>query len=174
MLDRLNICCTGSISIISIPQLILTIRLAYRTRVSVFLSKGAEKLITAQTFRALTDCHVYTEVSEANRNISKWRDSPTLIAPATASAIGAMAAGLTSHVAAAIAMDCRSKTLVAPAMHKNMWDNPSTQRSVVSIIAGGCILIGPEPGREVSDLSMSPSSLASVDTIIKSLLIHLT
>ncbi|MEY9772083.1 phosphopantothenoylcysteine synthetase/decarboxylase, partial [Sinorhizobium fredii] len=127
MLKELNICCTGSISIISIPHLILTLRLAYGTRVSVFLSDGARKLITEHAFKALTGCTVYTEIAEANQCIDRWKNAPTLIAPATANTIGAIAGGLPNHLAALIVMAATSKIFVAPAMHKNMWENPATQ-----------------------------------------------
>ncbi|MEY9772181.1 hypothetical protein ABIA14_004522, partial [Sinorhizobium fredii] len=45
--------------------------------------------------------------------------------------------------------------------------------AVKSIADYGCILIQPQSGREVADLSESNSSLASIDAIIESLLVNL-
>lgn len=173
MIPALNLCCTGSIGIISIPNLILTMRLGFQTNIRVFLTAGAKQFVTEQLFTTLTSNAVYTAVDRLECEAVGHMSSPTLIAPASANAIAAMAIGLPSHMAANLAMSSMGTVFVAPAMNKAMWEKPVTRRSLDTLREFGYIIIEPETGREISDLSISHSALASVDTIIKTLIANL-
>ncbi|RVE88358.1 flavoprotein [Sinorhizobium meliloti] len=171
-IPNLNLCCTGSVSIVSIPSLVLSLRIAYGTKINVFLTLSARKFITEFTFQALAGTRVFIEGEDAELPL-ELLSVPTLIAPATANSIAAMGVGKVSHFAASLSMQTRNKVFIAPAMHTTMWEQNSIRRALASLRQYGYIIIEPGPGREISDLSASESSLASVDSIIKSLLTHL-
>lgn len=171
MIPDLKICCCGSIAIISVPNLILTLRLAYRTMITVALTDSARRFITEHTFAALTGRKVILEQG-AGADV-QTNDAPVLIAPATANALSAIANGLPTHLAANLAMTSRGRVFIAPAMNVQMWEHPAIQRSVQRCHSYGHVLIMPEKGVEISDMTNSPSSLASIDSIVKSLVVNL-
>jgi len=45
-----------------------------------------------------------------------------------------------------LARDC--PLLVAPAMNKQMWENPATQRNVTQLMADGITIFGPASGEQ--------------------------
>jgi phosphopantothenoylcysteine decarboxylase/phosphopantothenate--cysteine ligase len=171
MIPELKICCCGSIAIISVPNLILTLRLAYRTKITVVLTDSARRFITEHTFAALTGSQVI--VDQGNGTDTQANDAPVLIAPATANALSAIASGLPTHPAANLAMSSTRRVFIAPAMNNQMWEHPATQRSVHRCHSYGHVVIMPEKGVEISDMTNSPSSLASIDSIVKSLIVNL-
>lgn len=171
MIPELKICCCGSISIISVPNLILTLRLAYRTKISVVLTASARRFITEHTFTALTgNLAIFDEGTGTSTEAS---DAPILIAPATANALSAIATGLPTHPAANLAMTSKNRVFIAPAMNVQMWEHPAIQRSVQRCQSYGHLFIMPEKGLEISDMTSSASSLASIDSIVKTLIVNL-
>jgi phosphopantothenoylcysteine synthetase/decarboxylase len=66
-----------------------------------------------------------------------------LIAPATANALAALAAGLVQDTVTAIACASRAPILLAPAMDAGMWTNPATQRNVATLRDFGYMIVEP-------------------------------
>ena len=71
-----------------------------------------------------------------------------LIAPATANTLAKLALGLADDALSciALALEPRSKVLIAPAMNGKMWLHPATQGHVATLKARGAGFIGPEAG----------------------------
>ncbi|MDD2702010.1 MAG: bifunctional phosphopantothenoylcysteine decarboxylase/phosphopantothenate--cysteine ligase CoaBC, partial [Sideroxydans sp.] len=69
-----------------------------------------------------------------------------VIAPATADFIGKLALGLADDLLSTLCMARDCPLLVAPAMNKQMWSNPATQRNVQRLAADGVTLLGPVSG----------------------------
>jgi phosphopantothenoylcysteine synthetase/decarboxylase len=168
MLERLIVGCSGSIAIIAIPHLILTLRLAYQTKIVVLLSANARRFITEHAFEALTGQTVALAPEVVGDLISA--KVPLLIAPATANTISQLAVGNTQAPIVAAALSARGNILFAPAMNEHMWANPSVQQSIVVLQERGMKMIPPEPGIEVEGFARSRSSMASIDTIIARLI----
>ena len=90
-----------------------------------------------------------------------------VIAPATADFLARLAAGRGDDVLTAIAMMTRSPIVIAPAMHTEMWQSPSTVANVEVLRSRGMLVINPAAGRltgpdsGVGRLS-APESLADV------------
>ena len=171
MLPQLRVCCTGSIGIIAIPQLLLTLRLAYRTDITCILTPSARRFITEHTFTAITGRNVTTELTE--HDLLSQSDIPLLIAPASAGALAAMALGRADHLAARLVMSSTSPVFICPAMNAVMWDKPPITRAISSLRDCGYFIIGPGEGVEVETLSPSKSSLADADTIVRTLIAEL-
>ncbi len=125
--------------------------------VQVVMSEAAEHFITAVTLQALSNRTVYTsqwDAREANNmahiNLSRDADA-ILVAPASADFMAKLAQGrgddLLSLMCLARPM-VRCPLLVAPAMNREMWAHPATQRNAAQLRADGTQLLGPDVGAQ--------------------------
>lgn len=171
MLESLRLCCTGSIGIVGIPDLIIALRLAYRTRITCYLTPAARRFITEEAFNALTGSRARTFYEEHDE--PELIDVPLLVAPASANTLVAMALGHADHLAAKLSMISRGPVFICPAMNVEMWNKPSTIRAVESLRDFGYTIIGPATGIEIESFTPSTSSLASASMIISALLAEL-
>jgi phosphopantothenoylcysteine decarboxylase / phosphopantothenate---cysteine ligase len=123
--------------------------------VQVVMTEGAEHFITAATMQALSNRAVFTsqwdtrpDNAMAHINLTREADA-VIVAPATADFIAKLAQGraddLLSLLCVARPID-RCPLLVAPAMNREMWAYPATQRNVAQIVADGAALLGPAAG----------------------------
>ena len=114
--------------------------------VQVVMTDAAEHFMTAVTMQALSGRAVYTsqwDAREANNmahiNLSREADA-ILVAPASADFLAKLLHGraddLLSLMCLARPID-KVPLLVAPAMNREMWANPATQRNVAQLQADG-------------------------------------
>ncbi len=105
------------------------------------LTPGAERFVTAETFRALArrppGDDVYLHLTRADL---------LLVAPCTANTLAKLAHGLADNVLTEAALAHRGPTLVAPAMNPRMWAHPATRANAETLRARGVVLIGPDEG----------------------------
>src|SRR3982751_6369579 len=105
------------------------------------LTPGAERFVTAETFRALARRppaeDVYLHLTRADL---------LLVAPCTANTLAKLAHGLADTVLTEAALAHRGPVLVAPAMNPRMWSHPATQANAALVRERGVELIGPEEG----------------------------
>src|SRR5213082_2654042 len=105
------------------------------------VTSGAERFVTAETFRALArrpaSDDVYLHLARADL---------LLVAPCTANTLAKLAHGLADNVLTEAALAHRGPVLVAPAMNARMWSHPATQANVALLREIGVELIGPEEG----------------------------
>jgi phosphopantothenoylcysteine decarboxylase/phosphopantothenate--cysteine ligase len=123
--------------------------------VQVMMTEAAEQFITAVTMQALSGRPVYTsqwdarpDNNMAHINLSREADV-MLVAPASADAIAALAQGRADDLVSLTALARRiheCPLLVVPAMNREMWAHPATQRNVAQITADGATVIGPANG----------------------------
>ncbi|MFN3305238.1 MAG: bifunctional phosphopantothenoylcysteine decarboxylase/phosphopantothenate--cysteine ligase CoaBC [Roseateles sp.] len=123
--------------------------------VQVMMTAAAEAFITPVTMQALSGRPVYTsqwDARQANNmahiNLSREADV-MLVAPASADAIAALAQGRADDLVSLTALARRIDAcplLVVPAMNREMWAHPATQRNIAQIQADGARLIGPASG----------------------------
>ena len=123
--------------------------------VQVMMTEAAEQFITAVTMQALSGRPVYTSQWDARpdnnmAHIQLSREADVmLLAPASADAIAALAQGRADELVGLTALARRiheCPLLVVPAMNREMWAHPATQRNVAQIRADGASLIGPASG----------------------------
>ncbi|MBV8123056.1 MAG: bifunctional phosphopantothenoylcysteine decarboxylase/phosphopantothenate--cysteine ligase CoaBC [Burkholderiaceae bacterium] len=123
--------------------------------VQVVMTEAAQAFITPVTMQALSNRPVYTSQWDAREdnnmahiNLSREADL-MLIAPASADFIAKLAQGradeLLSLTALARPLD-RCPLAVAPAMNREMWAHPATQRNVAQLRADGALVFGPDHG----------------------------
>lgn len=119
--------------------------------VQVVMTSAAEQFITAVTLQALSGRPVYTsqwDGREANNmahiNLSREADT-ILIAPCSADFMAKLLHGraddLLSLMCLARPID-KVPLLLAPAMNREMWAHPATQRNMVQLSADGATILG--------------------------------
>ena len=123
--------------------------------VQVVMTEAAEHFITPVTMQALSQRAVFTNQwdarapnSMAHINLTREADA-VVIAPASADFIAKLVQGraddLLSLMCLARPLE-RCPLLVAPAMNREMWAHPATQRNLAQLRADGATVLGPGVG----------------------------
>ena len=123
--------------------------------VQVVMTEAACQFITPVTMQALSGLPVVLSQWDprepnnmAHINLSREADA-ILVAPASADFIAKLVAGradeLLSLLCLARPID-RCPLLLAPAMNREMWAHPATQRNAAQVVADGARLLGPGNG----------------------------
>jgi phosphopantothenoylcysteine decarboxylase/phosphopantothenate--cysteine ligase len=145
---------TGGIACYKAAELTRLLHKAGAT-VQVVMTQAAERFIGAVTMQALSNRPVVTDQWDAREpnnmaHINLTRDADAvLVAPASADFIAKLARGQADDL---LSLAClarpiaRCPLLVAPAMNREMWAHPATQRNVAQIAADGATLLGPDRG----------------------------
>ena len=123
------------------------------TTVDVVMTEAATHFVSAVTFQALSGRPVWTRLwSDENRSmahidLTRGADA-VLVAPATADFLARLAHGMADDLLTTLcqARDC--PLLVAPAMNRQMWEQPATQRNVAQLAADGVAVLGPAAGEQ--------------------------
>ena len=119
--------------------------------VQVVMTEAAEQFITPVTMQALSGRTVYTSQWDAREpnnmphiNLSREADA-IVLAPCSADFIARLVQGraddLLSLMCLARPMD-RVPLLIAPAMNREMWAHPATQRNLMQVVADGATVLG--------------------------------
>ncbi|MFZ2990937.1 flavoprotein, partial [Ideonella sp.] len=118
--------------------------------VQVVMTEAAEAFITPVTMQALSGRPVWTSQWDARApnnmahiNLSREADA-ILIAPASADFIARLVQGRADELLSLMCLArpaARVPLLVAPAMNREMWEHPATQRNVAQLQADGAVLL---------------------------------
>ena len=118
----------------------------------VAMTEAATRFVTPVTMQALSGQAVWTDLWDprvpdnmAHIELSRDRDL-ILIAPATADFMAKLAHGLADDLLSTLALARRCPLMLAPAMNVEMWDNPATQRNVLTLRDDGIAFAGPAAG----------------------------
>jgi phosphopantothenoylcysteine decarboxylase/phosphopantothenate--cysteine ligase len=105
------------------------------------VTPGAERFVTAETFRALA-----RRPAGDDPYLHLTRADLMVVAPATANTIAKLAHGLADNLLTESALAHRGPLVVAPAMNVRMWEHPATQANVALLRDRGVEIVGPEEG----------------------------
>ncbi|MCC6608559.1 MAG: bifunctional phosphopantothenoylcysteine decarboxylase/phosphopantothenate--cysteine ligase CoaBC [Burkholderiales bacterium] len=118
----------------------------------VVMTDSACRFITPVTLQALSGNTVYTDMWDpavpnnmAHIELSRDRDV-IVVAPATADFISKLAHGLADDLLSALCLARECALAIAPAMNRQMWDHPATQRNAATLRADGVTILGPVAG----------------------------
>ncbi|MGH6648565.1 bifunctional phosphopantothenoylcysteine decarboxylase/phosphopantothenate--cysteine ligase CoaBC [Aquabacterium sp.] len=145
---------TGGIACYKSAELVRLLVKAGAT-VQVVMTEAAQAFITPVTMQALSGRAVATSQWDAREpnnmahiNLSREADA-ILVAPASADFMAKLVLGradeLLSLMCLARPRD-RCPLLLAPAMNREMWSHPATQRNARTLRDDGTILLGPDSG----------------------------
>ncbi|MDR2186929.1 MAG: bifunctional phosphopantothenoylcysteine decarboxylase/phosphopantothenate--cysteine ligase CoaBC [Azonexus sp.] len=144
---------TGGIAAYKAAEL-LRLLVKAGAEVRVAMTEGATHFVTATTFQALSGQPVFSDqwdarMANAMAHIDLSREADLLIvAPASADFLARVANGLADSLLTTMTLARACPLLVAPAMNRQMWENPATRRNVARLQADGIGLIGPACGEQ--------------------------
>jgi len=123
--------------------------------VQVVMTEAAERFITPVTMQALSGRAVVTsqwDLREPNAmahiNLTREADA-VLVAPASADFMARLVHGRADEILSLLCLARpigRCPLLLAPAMNREMWAHPATQRNAAQLRADGAVLLGPAAG----------------------------
>lgn len=121
--------------------------------IDVVMTQAATQFITPVTMQALSGRPVFVDAWDnrvpnnmAHINLSRGADA-IVIAPASTDFIAKLAHGMADDLLSTL---CVAKgpcpLLVAPAMNREMWLAPATQRNIQQLKQDGVVILGPDEG----------------------------
>ena len=122
--------------------------------VRVVMTESGAEFISPVTFQALSGNPVHTSMWDQSipngmPHIELSRDCDLImVAPATADFIAKLTAGRADDLLSTLCLARECALMVAPAMNRQMWENPSTQRNIKTLLTDGVQLIGPDSGEQ--------------------------
>ncbi|MDO9237589.1 MAG: bifunctional phosphopantothenoylcysteine decarboxylase/phosphopantothenate--cysteine ligase CoaBC [Aquabacterium sp.] len=123
--------------------------------VQVVMTEAAQAFITPVTMQALSGLPVVTSQWDAREpnnmahiNLSREADA-IVVAPASADFMAKLVQGRADDVLSLLCLArprAACPLLVAPAMNREMWSHPATQRNVTALEQDGAMILGPGVG----------------------------
>lgn len=150
---RIALGVTGGIAAYKTAELVrLLIKEGASVRVA--MTEAATRFVGPTTFQALSGNRVLTALWDegtdngmAHIEFSRQSDL-LLIAPATANFLAKLANGLADDLLSSLTLARNCPLLVAPAMNREMWSKPATQRNVATLRGDGVTILGPAAGEQ--------------------------
>ena len=144
---------TGGIAAYKAAELVRLLKKNGADVRAVMTDSGAQ-FVSPVTLQALSGNPVHTSMWDQSiaygmPHIELSRDCDLiLVAPATADFIAKLAAGRADDLLSTLCLARDCVLMIAPAMNRQMWENPSTQRNIKTLLADGVHLVGPESGEQ--------------------------
>jgi phosphopantothenoylcysteine decarboxylase/phosphopantothenate--cysteine ligase len=142
---------TGGIAAYKAAELVR--RLAdHGIEVEVVMTEAACGFVTPATFQALSGRPVYTSLWDARAPdgmahiaLARGKDA-VVVAPASADFMAKLAHGLADDLLSTLCLARDCPLMLAPAMNRQMWEHPATQRNAAQLERDGVLLLGPDSG----------------------------
>jgi phosphopantothenoylcysteine decarboxylase / phosphopantothenate---cysteine ligase len=120
----------------------------------VVMTQAATHFIGTATLQALSGKPVFLDLWDdrldtgmAHIEFSRDADA-VLVAPASADFLAKLAQGRADDLLSTLCLANTCPLLVAPAMNRQMWEHPATQRNVAQLKRDGVTLLGPAEGEQ--------------------------
>lgn len=144
---------TGGIAAYKAAELV---RLLVKTNINVqvVMTEAATQFITPLTMQALSGNPVFvgmwdSSIDNGMPHIELSRNADAiLIAPASAEFVAKLLHGRADDLLSTLCLARDCPLLVAPAMNKQMWENPATQRNFAQLKADNISVFGPGNGAQ--------------------------
>lgn len=120
--------------------------------VQVVMTEAASHFITPVTMQALSGKRVFTDMWDASipngmPHIELSREADAiLVAPASADFLAKLVHGRADDLLSTLCLARECPLMVAPAMNRQMWENPATQRNIRQLQQDGVLVLGPGSG----------------------------
>ncbi len=141
--------------------------------VKAVMTAAAVDFLGPATLAGLTGHPVTTsligdrESVSPHTDLARWADA-IVVAPATTATLARLAHGLSEDPVSATVTAAAVPVVVAPAMHTEMWEQPSTQRNVRTLVDDGVIVVGPAMG-ELAGGDVGTGRMEEPDVIMSAL-----
>lgn len=139
--------------------------------VDVVLTEAAGRFVGAATFQALSGHPVFTSLwderfANGMAHIDLTRNADVvLVAPATADFMAKLAHGFADDLLSTLCLARDCPLLLAPAMNRQMWENPATARNVAQLAADGVAVLGPAEGEQACGETGAGRMLEAADIL---------
>lgn len=143
--------------------------------VTVAMTADAQKFVAPLSFQALTGRPVHTDIWSVHDSgdVQHIKLTETadlmLVAPATATTIARVAAGLCDDLVSLLIAAAACPVLFAPAMNDRMWANPIAKRNVQTLKDAGYRFVGPEAGW-LACRNVGPGRMSEPATIVQAVI----
>lgn len=144
---------TGGIACYKVAELVRRLQ-DHGATIDVVMSDAATHFITAVTMQALSGRPVFIDAWDnrppnnmAHINLTRGADA-ILVAPASADFMSKLVTGAADDLASTLCLARNCPLLVVPAMNREMWLNPATQRNAAQLRTDGVTLFGPGSGAQ--------------------------
>ena len=123
-------------------------------RVDVVVTEAATHFVGTATFQALTGRSVWSDQWDPRQqngmaHIDLSRDADAIVvAPASANFMAKLVYGLADDLLSTLCLARDCPLLAAPAMNRQMWENPATQRNIAQLATDDVTLLGPASGEQ--------------------------
>lgn len=149
---------TGSIAAYK-AALLVRLLVKEGAEVQVVMTPAAKEFITPLTLSTLSGRPVLSEFFNSDCGswhshveLGLWADA-MIVAPATASTLGKMAAGVADNLLVTTYMSMKAPVFIAPAMDLDMYAHPSTVKNIATLKSYGNHIIEAAAGELASHLS---------------------
>ena len=140
------------------------------SQVHTVMTEGGARFVTPITFQALTGHKVHTDLWDAAQpnnmaHIDLTRGAAAIVvAPASADFLAKLAHGLADDLLSTLCLARDCPLIVAPAMNRQMWENPATVRNIRSLREDGVVILGPASGEQACG-EVGPGRMLQPDEI---------
>ena len=145
--------------------------------VQVAMTEAATHFVTPTTFQALSGNRVFidqwdTNVANSMAHINFSREADVLlVAPASANFLAKVANGIADDLLTTLTLARDCPLLVAPAMNRQMWSNPATQRNIATLLGDEIIVLGPASGEQACG-EIGDGRMIEPEEILEELITH--
>lgn len=143
--------------------------------VQVVMTPAACRFVTATTMQALSGKTVLTDLWDPRPasgmphiELTRGRDI-IVVAPASADFLAKLAAGLADDLLSTLCLARECPLLVAPAMNRQMWESPATQRNVRTLAGDGVRIAGPASGDQACG-EVGPGRMLEAEEIYREII----
>lgn len=121
--------------------------------VQAVMTEAATHFVGPATFQALTGRPVLTDLwgatGDGMDHIHASRHAEVIVvAPASADFMSKLAQGRADDLLSTLCLARACPLAIAPAMNREMWANPATQRNLARLRQDGIMVIGPDAGEQ--------------------------
>ena len=163
---------SGGIAAYKAPELVrrlrddgLEVRCALTPAATRFVSPLALEVVSGRPVALEEYLEPNGSGVERHLEAASWADL-LLVAPATAHTISALALGLADNFLLTTALAFEGPIVIAPALHRAMWENAAVQRRVAELESRGVRRVGPVEGPLASG-EVAVGRMADVSDIVR-------
>jgi len=160
---KIALCVTGSIAAIEAPKLAREL-MRHGAEVVAYMTKDAQKIIHPNALEFAARREVVIELTGKLEHLYEF--DLILIAPATATTMGKIAHGIADNPVTALALSTDMKVLIAPAMHRSMYEHQILKENMQKLKKLGYKLIEPR-------IEENAAKLARIEDIVDAAIFEL-
>ncbi|MFQ5800268.1 MAG: bifunctional phosphopantothenoylcysteine decarboxylase/phosphopantothenate--cysteine ligase CoaBC [Candidatus Hydrothermarchaeales archaeon] len=160
---KIALCVTGSIAAVESVKIAREL-LRHGAEVTCYMTRGAQDILHPNAMEFATGRKPIIRLTGELEHLKDF--DLVVVAPATANTLSKLAHGISDNPVTALVLSSSCTVIIAPAMHKEMYDNPTLLKNLERLKTL-YLVVGPM-------LQEGTAKLASVDSVVDMALFALT